>query len=319
VTSAGRGAESSEEPLSTLIEELICRARMRAPDRGAMLGGRGGHWVLRRREWSDVADLLLETLARARRAERYDKGTTALFANPWTVYALRDRGKVGYIGQTWTHPVLRLLRHCTVFRHGREKNAWILGVLRARRFPELHVLSIHHDEVEACAAESAWRAHFANLGAPLTNYQQGTRRQKEKREAANVPGYLPPGTVWATHLPGGRVALSPETRRMVWRGRKGKPYGAGKARRRQNNSAWVPTTLTPVPAEAAKRAVALRRVPMTTKKGTRVVSWFRVAEGLELEGLGTHHPVDIAYAVADLTYRHRRMPPARSDETGGSE
>jgi hypothetical protein len=299
--------------ISCVLEALIADARRRASKPPPLNGSRAGHETLLRHQWHRSSEGLAEALIHVKRAERYERGESrSEFATPWTVYALLDGDDVFYVGQTWMHPVERLFLHCTIFRaNGRKKLLRIWKILQSRRVPRMRVLSVHHDELEAFDAEEAWRAHYHALGAPLTNYQTGANRSvvsRSRRQSAE-PRALPPGTVWASPLPGAEISLSPQARRKVvqvfGRATKG-TRRIIRARRQPASDRQVQTSAKQLPEASVARAALLRYAPKKTGEGVRTVSWRKVAEELAEEGLGEHAPGDVAYAVTDLLASRRR-------------
>jgi hypothetical protein len=307
------GAVNRDAGLSRVLEALIVDARRRASEPRRLDGSRAGHGTLLRHQWDQIADGLAEALTRAKKAEDYERGQNrSEFLTPWTVYALLDGDEVFYVGQTWMHPAERLFLHCTVFRvNGRKKLFRIWEMLQKRRIPRMRVLSVHQDELEAFDAEEAWRAHYHALGASLTNYQTGANRRvltRSRRQSAE-PRSLPPGTIWASPLPGAEISLSPQARRKVVQALARATKGTRRifrARAQPASGRQVQTAAKQLPQAAVARAALLRYVQKKTGAGIRIVSWRKVAEGLAAEGLGEHTPGDVAYAVTDLLASRRR-------------
>jgi hypothetical protein len=297
-----------------VLHEYAVTAATAAATAETLLGGWRSSFLAE--AWRELG-ILLETARQ--RACLLDQGSTTsgadgacsdrrhTFATPWTIYALCDGDDVYYVGQSWLHPAQRLMQHCLDMTvRGRKESPrvkWLRTLFAEKRMPSLRVLAIHHDELAAARAEGRWIEHFLEHGEPLTNRKLSVSRRTAIRSDRErlAPPQVPPGTPWATPLPGAIVTLPPPVKRRVLMAfaakRAGKRKRVGAARAARPSTPTL-TMVNPVPREAVERARAIRDA-MAPTSGRRL-SWRRIARRLTSEGLGEHHPGDLAYAVCDL-------------------
>ena len=167
------------------------------------------------------------------------------------------------------------------------------------RVPELEVLAVHRGtELEARRLEIGWVKRLSAEG-PLVNAITTLTREKPRwdrpgtrwKQPWNAPPEIPPGVVWATHLPGARVRLPAGLRRRILEFHRRRD-GARAFRLPTSRRTYATTHLLSETATAR----ALEVVQSIRRAGKRV-HWARVARLLSREGQGSYHSHDVAHAV----------------------